>query len=293
MQSLIAHVEAIVGPPVRLELLEHQGRGRSTYRAHGPERTAIIETYDDGGGTVAGERIAALAGGPAEPRVPEVLVAMDRLVVLSDVHGRPLRAAALAGDKTACARAGAMVGVWHRSWRGRAPEALPRRTLGQELDVLRRLARDAPEELAAAATFGVKSVEEDPEWEPSTVVHGRLTEQTLLLNGEISLVGLGDVALGPPELDLGNLCGHLDFLGRHYDRNLDDAQRALVDGYLSSGAPLDLPLLLTCRSLALLRLGCLHRDLELASTHPGSAWPPPEGPLSLGRAAGGGRSPYA
>jgi hypothetical protein len=59
-------------------------------------------------------------------------------------------------------------------------------------------------------------------------------------------------------------------------------QHAFLDGYLSSGAPLDLPLLLTCRSLRLLRLACIHRNIHLATAYAGSAWPPPPDVASAG-----------
>jgi aminoglycoside phosphotransferase (APT) family kinase protein len=97
-----------------------------------------------------------------------------------------------------------------------------------------------------------------------------------MVGDEVGLIDLDDAAIGPPELDIGNLCAHLEFLGRRYGRNLDEMQRAFLNGYLSSGAPLELPLLLTCRSLSLLRLACIHRSIELATAHPGSAWPVPD-----------------
>jgi hypothetical protein len=278
VDSLTAPLASVVGAPVRLELLEHGAGGRATFRARGPGRIALVEVFEEGGASAVAERIASLADGPYKPRIPEVWAATDTFVALSDVGGRPIRAAALAGDEIACARAGAVLASWHWHWRDRAPDVLRRHTLEQELEVLRGHAEAVPERLAAAVRFGVRSVEGDREWPAATVVHGRLSHETLLLGRDVALVRLDRAGVGPPELDVGNLCGQLELLARRYGRSLAQAQRAFLDGYLSTGAPLDLRLLLTCRSLALLRLGCVHGDFELAMTHTGSAWPPPPQP---------------
>ena len=273
VDSLTAELASVIGAPVRLELLEHRAGGRFTFRARGPGRTALVEVFEEGGASAVAERIASIADGPYEPRIPDVWAATDTLVVLSDLAGRPIRAAALAGDEISCVRAGAVLASWHRHWRDRAPDVLRRHTLEQELDVLRAHAEAVAERLAATVMFGVRSVEGDGEWPAATVVHGRLSYETVLIGRDVSLIGLDAAGIGPPELDVGNLCGQLELLARRYGRSLAQAQRAFLDGYLATGAPLDLQLLLTCRSLALLRLGCVHSDFELATTHAGSAWP--------------------
>ncbi|HEX7255371.1 MAG TPA: aminoglycoside phosphotransferase family protein [Gaiellaceae bacterium] len=279
---MIEQLERSLGAPVRLELLKQSPGRRSTYRAHGSRRTAIVKVYEANGAQAVARRVGSLGEGPFEPRVPQVLAEMDDMVVLTEIRGRPLRAAVLAGDGAACHRAGTVLGLWHWHWRDRAPEALPRHTLERELEALRRQAEGAPSPIAEAVAFALKAVEDDEEWPPATVVHRDLSEEQVLLGDEVGLIDLDDAAIGPPELDVGNLCANLEFLARRYGRNLDPMQHALLNGYLSSGAPLGLPLLLTCRSLSLLRLACIHKDAQLASTHAGAAWPPPPDVASAG-----------
>ena len=151
-----------------------------------------------------------------------------------------------------------------------------------ELELLRRDSAHAPDPITSAVEFAIRAVEHDEEWPALTVVHRGLDEEQILLDDTVGLIDLDDAAIGPPELDVGNLCAHLDHLARRYGRNLDGMQHSFLDGYLSSGPPLDLHLLLTCRSLSLLRLACVHRDPELATAHPGSAWPPPPDLASAG-----------
>ena len=272
---MIEQLEPVVGAPVRLELLKKKAGRRSTYRAHGSRRTAIVKLYEsDRAGAVA-RRVSSLGQGPYEPRVPDVWAEMDDMLVLSEIKGRPLRASVLAGDESACHRAGTVLGFWHWYWRDRPPEALARHTLAGELELLRRESEQAPEPIVDAVAFALKAVENDEEWPAATVIHRDLYEEQVMLGDEVGLIDLDDAAIGPPELDVGNLCAHLEFLARRYGRNLDAMQRAFLNGYLSSGAPVELPLLLTCRSLSLLRLACIHRNVQLTRAHPGSAWPPP------------------
>jgi Ser/Thr protein kinase RdoA (MazF antagonist) len=271
--GMIAELESVIGAPVRLELLKQKAGRRSTYRAHGSRRTAIVKVYESDRARTVAKRVAALREGPFEPVVPRVWAETDDMVVLSEIQGRPLRASVLAGDTLACHRAGHALGVWHKFWRGSAPEGLTRHTLARELEILRRESEQAPDPIAGAVAFALKAVEDDEEWEPATVIHRDLYEEQVMLAEDVGLIDLDDAAIGPPELDVGNLCAHLDLLARRYGRALDEAQRAFLDGYLSTGAPLELQLLLTCRSLSLLRLACIHRSAELAVAHPGSAWP--------------------
>ena len=274
--SLIEQLEPVVGAPVRLEVLRQKTGRRCTYRAHGSVRNAIVKVYAPGRARAVAERLQALAEGPTEPRIPEVLwVSGDEVVALSEIEGTPLRAAVLAGDAIGCRRAGAVLGFWHRFWRDRAPSGFVAHSFERELAILQLHAEQASEPVAAAVRFALDAVEEDDEWQPSTVVHRDLWEEQLLLGDDVGLIDLDDAALGPPELDVGNLCAHLELLARRYQRDLDPMQRAFLDGYLSSGAPLELPLLLRSRSLSLLRLACIHRTDELATAYLGSAWPPP------------------
>lgn len=279
---MIAQLEDVVGAPVRLQLLKQETGRQSTYRARGSRRTAIVKHYESDLASTIGRRITSLAEGPFEPLLPSVWAQTDHTLVLSEIPGKPLRAAVLAGDEVACRRVGAVLGSWHWYWRDNAPETLARHSLERELEILRRESAHAPEPIAGAVAFAVKVVEQDEEWPASTVVHRDLYEEQILLDDAVGLINLDDAAIGPPELDVGNLCAHLDHLARRYGRNLDTMQHAFLDGYLSSGTPLDLRLLLTCRSLSLLRLACVHRDVELANTHPGSAWPQPPDLASAG-----------
>jgi Ser/Thr protein kinase RdoA (MazF antagonist) len=275
-RAMIDYLEPVVGAPVRLELLKQKAGRRSTYRAHGSRGTAIVKVYEPDRARTVARRVASLREGPFEPRVPQVWAETDQMVVLSEIPGRPLRASVLAGDAAACNRAGTVLGFWHWYWRDRPPDVLARHTLARELEILQRESERAPEPIAEAVAFALKAVATDPEWPPATVIHRDLYEEQVILGDEVGLIDLDDAAIGPPELDVGNLCAHLEFLARRYGRNLDAMQRAFLNGYLSTGAPLDLPLLLTCRSLSLLRLACIHRNYQLATAHPGSAWPPPD-----------------
>jgi hypothetical protein len=273
-------LEPIVGAPVGLELLGQTAERRSTYRARGSRRTAIVKSYRRGVARTVAAGISAVGDGPFEPVIPEVLHVGGDTLVLSDVDGAPLRAAVLAGDASACRRAGTVIGFWHFFWRERAPDSLAPYSFARELELLRLLGERAPEPIADAVAFGVKEVERDQEWPAATVIHRNLDEERILLGEDVGLIELDDVAIGPPELDVGNFCAHLEFLARRYGRSLDAMQQAFLDGYLSSGAPLDLPLLLTCRSLRLLRLACIHESVPLATAHAGAAWPAPPGVAS-------------
>jgi Phosphotransferase enzyme family len=281
-RDVIAQLEEVVGAPVRLQLLKQETGRPSTYRARGSRRTAIVKRYESDQASAIATRIASLAEGPFEPLLPSVWAQTDDMLVLSEIPGKPLRAAVLAGDEDACRRAGAVLGTWHWYWRDRAPETLTRHSLARELEILCRESARAPEPIAGAVAFAVKAVEQDEEWHAPTVIHRDLYEEQILLDDAVGLIDLDDAAIGPPELDVGNLYAHLEHLARRYERNLDTMQHAFLDGYLTSGAQLDLRLLLTCRSLSLLRLACVHRDLALANTHPGSAWPHPPDLASAG-----------
>jgi hypothetical protein len=86
----------------------------------------------------------------------------------------------------------------------------------------------------------------------------------------VGLIDLDDGALGPPELDVGNLLAHLELLARRSGRDLGRMGTAFLDGYLTAGASLDAALLTRCRTLSLLRLACLHKNVELLDLVRGS-----------------------
>jgi hypothetical protein len=269
-----SRLEAVLGAPVVLEELKRKPGRRCTYRASGSKRTAIVKVYASArAGTVA-MRVAALSSGPSEPRIPVVLVLEPRLrtVVLSEVPGIPLRVAVLEGDAAACRRAGMALGRWHGFWRGRAPAALRPHNLERELEVLRSHAERAPAAIASAVS-ALASAGADG-WAPSTVVHRDLYEEQVLLGDEVGLIDLDDAAAGPPELDVGNLCAHLELLGLRRGRDLTPVEWLLLEGYASAGPPLDRSLLDGCRRLALLRLACIHRDETLVERAAGHAQVP-------------------
>jgi Ser/Thr protein kinase RdoA (MazF antagonist) len=261
---VISHLEAVLGAPVVLEELKRKPGRRCTFRAAGSERTAIAKVYASERAATVAARVAALSGGPSEPRVPDVLFVEPRLrmVVLSEVPGLPLRIAVLDGDATACRRAGAALGRWHSFWCGQLPAALRPHTIERELELLRSHAERAPAAIASATVSALSSFASD-RWAPVTVVHRDLYEEQILLGDEVGLIDLDDAAAGPAELDIGNLCAHLDLLGLRAGRDLSPMERRLLEGYAPAGPPLDPFLLARCRRLALLRLACIHRNEAL------------------------------
>jgi len=116
-------LERLLGAPVLLqELAPGPGRNR-TLRASGSRGRGVVQIYASGPAPTVAARIARLAGGPAEPRMPRVL-AFDpgrNALVLSEVPGRPFREALLERDRDACRRVGQVLAVWHGAWRGQAP----------------------------------------------------------------------------------------------------------------------------------------------------------------------------
>jgi Ser/Thr protein kinase RdoA (MazF antagonist) len=267
----MSRLEAVLGAPVVLEELKRKPGRRCTFRAVGSERTAIVKVYASERAATVAARVAALSGGPPEPRVPDVLFVEPRLrmVVLSEVLGLPLRIAALDGDATACRRAGAALGRWHSFWRGQHPAALRPHTIERELEILRSHAERAPAAIASATLSMLPSFRPDG-WAPLTVVHRDLYEEQVLLGDAVGLIDLDDAAAGPAELDIGNLCAHLELLGVRHGRDLSPMDRRLLEGYTVAGRPLDPFLLARCRCLALLRLACIHRTealVERAAQH--------------------------
>jgi Ser/Thr protein kinase RdoA (MazF antagonist) len=256
---MIATLEEIVGAPLTLEELKLKPGRRRTFRAVGPRRRAIVKAYRSDRAALVAARVRALARGPEEPEVPEVLHedAALRLVVLSEVVGPPLREPLLAGDLAECARAGAALGRWHAFWRGTAPPPLAPHTVERELEVLSACADRAEPAIAERVRRAATAVRAE-EWPVATVVHRDLYEEQIVLGPRVGLIDLDDAALGPAELDVGNLLAHVDLLGLRSRCDLGPASRALLGGYAASGAALDPGLVDRCRRLTLLRLACIH-----------------------------------
>jgi len=270
---VIELLEDLLGRPVVLEDLKHKPGRRSTWRAVGSRQRAIVKRYASDRAPAVAARVSALAAGPAEPVVPKVL-AFDadlHLIVLSEVPGVPFGDAVLAGDVGACAQVGVTLAHWHLAWRGAAPVGFRAHTAGRELDILGAQADLAPAELGEAVRTVAPTLGGD--WECSTVVHRDLYEEQVLLGAQVGLIDLDDAALGPPELDLGNLLAHLELLGVRSGTNLALAGDALLHGYVGV-APLDPALLDRMRRLSLLRLACIHREPLLVSMATTRADPP-------------------
>jgi phosphotransferase family enzyme len=257
-------LEEIVGAPVALEELKHKTGRRRTLRVRGSGGTAIAKVYASNRAPIVARRIAALAAGPAEPVVPVVLHVDSELhlVVLSEVLGRPLRDPLLGGDLATCSRVGVVLGAWHAAWNGIAPIPLQRHTIDRELEILRSRAAAASPAVARAVIDALPRV--GGEWKCSTVVHRDLYEEQVLAGDRVGLIDVDDAALGPPELDVGNLLAHVELLERRRGRDLAREMQAVLDGYAESGPALDEALLDRCRRLTLLRLACLNDDVRFA-----------------------------
>ncbi len=261
---MIELLEPVLGAPVALEELKHKPGRRTTLRARGARRNAIVKVYvSNRAPTVAG-RIAALAAGPGDMEVPEVLLCDPErhLVVLSEVPGVPLREALLAGDGETSERAGEALGAWHRAWSGMSPEPLVPHTAEREVEILTARIENAPSEIATLVRAELPSVAAG-EWAPTTVVHRDLYEEQIMVAERIGLIDLDDCALGPPELDVGNLCAHIELLELRTGRDLSTVTEKLLGGYRRTGPPLHGSLLARCRRLTLLRLACIHGDASL------------------------------
>jgi streptomycin 6-kinase len=261
---MIDVLEEIVGAPVALEELKHKPGRRRTLRVRGSGRSAIVKVYASDRASLVARRIAALAAGPPEPVIPVVLHVDPQLhlLVLSEVLGRPLRDALLEGDSPTCSRVGAALGAWHTAWEGIAPIPLQRHTIVHEFEILRSRAEAASPSVARAVADALRRVA--GEWRCSTVVHRDLYEEQVLVGERVGLIDVDDAALGPPELDVGNLLAHVELLERRRGRDLAREMQALLDGYAERGPALDEALLDRCRRLTLLRLACLNDDVRLA-----------------------------
>jgi hypothetical protein len=272
---VIGRLEQIVGSPVELEELAQRPGDRRTLRASGPVRTAIVKLYASDRAAMVAARVGALGSVPPGVTVPRLLSSDPELhmVVLSEVPGEPLTGALLEGDVAACRCAGAAVGSWHRSWRRRAPSPLRPHGADRELERLHRCADAAAPRLADAARRAAADLVEP--WTCSTVVHRNLTDARILMGERVGLIGLDCAALGPPELDVGNLLAHIDLLSLRSGRDLAETREEIVLGYEGFGDNLDEELLDRCRRLARLRLACIHDEPRLThrpNHQRGPAW---------------------
>jgi Phosphotransferase enzyme family len=257
-------LEEIVGAPVALEELKHKPGRRRTLRARGSGASAIAKVYASDRASTVARRIAALAAGPQEPVVPAVLHFDPELhlVVLSEVLGPPLREALLDGDLATCSRVGAALGTWHAAWHGVTPAPLRQHTSERELEILRSRAEAASPPVRRAVADALPRLAGG--WTCTTVVHRDLYEEQVLAGERVGLIDVDDAALGPPELDVGNLLAHVELLEHRRGRVLAREMQVLLDGYAETGPALDKELLDRCRRLTLLRLACLNDDARLA-----------------------------
>jgi Phosphotransferase enzyme family len=257
---MIARLERVVGAPVELEQLTYRPGRRRTLRATGPVRTAIVKLYAPDCAAAVAARVAAIATVPPGVAVPRVLLSdpVLHMVVFSELQGDPLSGALLARDGSACRCAGAAIGSWHRAWKGRAPEPLRPHGADRELAILHRYARVASPRVAEAVRSAAADLTEP--WDCSTVVHRDLHDEQILLGDRVGLIDLDKAAIGPPELDVGNLLAHADLLSLRSGRDLHEMREEIVLGYEGFGECLDRDLLDRCWRLARLRLACVNDE---------------------------------
>jgi Ser/Thr protein kinase RdoA (MazF antagonist) len=250
-------LEATLGSSIVLDELKRKPGRRCTFRVRGARGSAIVKAYASDRAATVASRVGALAAGPSEPVVPRVLRVERslRLVVFTDVEGEPLREALIRRDLRACARAGAALATWHRAWKASPPRALHAHKAARELELLQARSVAAPigaDVMVVAAAIG-------QEWPCTTVIHRDLYEEQIVLGSRVGLIDLDDAALGPPELDLGNLRAHVELLELRSALDL----AAPFESFLAAYGSVDQELLDRCRRLALLRLACIHAEPRL------------------------------
>lgn len=276
LRSILA---GLIGGPVSFEELKHKPGRRRTLRAVGTAGGAIVKLYASDRAATVAARVAALRDGPEALVVPRVLLCdpARRMVALSYVPGTPLSRAVQAHDREACARAGLALGAWHAFWSGRAPRTMRRHTSERELKAIHTRAGALP--LGTAERVRQLARRLMPAWSWPTVVHRDLYEDQVIVGERVGLIDLDDAALGPPELDIGNLLAHLELRALREENGAATAVAPLLGGYAASGAVLDPLLLDRCRRLSLLRLAGIHREPELLRL---AASRGPAGPQALG-----------
>lgn len=264
----LASIESLaglfVGQPCDLEVLKDKPGRRRTARVTGSRDTAIVKAYASLRAPTVAARVAALAAGPDEPVVPRVvhLDVQRRIVVLSQVPGRPFSEFILDGDLAVCTRVGEALGRWHGSWAGRVPNALRPHPVERELELLADHIDAATPEVADAVRS--RATRFAAPWPCSTIVHRDLYEEQIVVADRVGLIDLDDAAAGPPELDLGNLLAHIALLGiRHHQCSTDAVTDALMTGYRGAGPRLDDVRLRQCTWLSRLRLACIHDEPAL------------------------------
>jgi Phosphotransferase enzyme family len=257
-------LEDALGAPVELETLKHKPQRRLTLRATGSACSGIVKLYASERALTVARRVAALAAGPAEPRIPKVIACVPELhmVVFDLLPGRPLREALLDGDRITSGMVGMALGRWHAFWSGRPPGEFRPHTLQREIDILSRAAESAPDIGGLVAPL-MHSVAASEPWSCTTVVHRDLYEEHVIASATTGLIDLDDAASGPPELDLGNLLAHIDLLQVRTGANLGAVVGSLMSRYGDEGPRIDPALLSVCRRLSLLRLACIHGERRL------------------------------
>lgn len=252
-------LEDLLGSPIKIEVLKDKPGRRRTMRARGPHGTAIVKQYASDRAPVVAARLQALADGPSEPVVPAVLGcdADAHVIVLSDFRGTPF-----SQDLGAAGSVGRALGAWHASWAGLRPAPLSDHTPARELAALDRWVAGADPSPAEAAV-AIRRRLADVTWTSATVVHRDLYEEQILIGPTVGLIDLDDAALGPAELDLGNLLAHLQLLARRAEVDVRSAITELLTAYRATGPPLNHDLLDDLRLLSLARLACIHGDAGL------------------------------
>ena len=249
----------LLGAGVELEVLKDKPGRRRTSRATGPHGSAVVKVYASSRAPVVAARLAALEQGPDEPLLPRVLLCDPErhTVVISEVPGDPFATSVLAGDLRVAERVGRALARWHREHRARPPIGLRQHTAEREGALLLERAAAAPPAIQEAVR--ARAPELLHPWDCDTVVHRDLYEEQVVVGPLVGLVDLDDAAVGPAELDMGNLAAHLALFGSRHAVATEPVLTALLGAYRGE-APLDDQLFDRCRRLTLLRLACLHAD---------------------------------
>lgn len=267
--QVITSAAGIVGTPTRIDVLKAKPGRRCTWRITGPRGSAIAKAYTSDRAVAVATKVASLDLSQTDPIgqnviTPQVLAVEPdlRLLIVSDLPGTPWSDRFNHPEDSIHFGIGSALARWHHQWRNETPLGLKPHTSELEWAALQRQA-DRVAEPTRSQLLNKAAQLIDP-WAHTTVVHRDLYEEQILYSPGtgVSLIDLDDSALGPAELDVGNILAHLDLAhirnpaGR-VDRIIDE----FLDGYITE-APLDAELLARCRALTTLRLCCLHKDLR-------------------------------